>query len=181
MMIMQTETIPHEKVMSSIELFGKEVFPKIREAEKAIALGEIALARAALLQMSVVYENRFPRATGLVPPLESNALDGNETLVFSRRLELTPIAELGLGRKRVRRRARLDLLGREEAPVPLHHARDSIDLRLLERRFEPQAAHRGAVLPRGLDDVEAGGAPRIGVVEHETLLAIRQTVVEREP
>ncbi len=37
MMIMQTETIPHEKVMSSIELFGKEVFPKIREAEKAKA------------------------------------------------------------------------------------------------------------------------------------------------
>ena len=37
MMIMQTETIPHEKVMSSIELFGKEVFPRIREAEKAKA------------------------------------------------------------------------------------------------------------------------------------------------
>ena len=35
MMIMQTETIPHEKVMSSIELFGKEVFPVIRESEKA--------------------------------------------------------------------------------------------------------------------------------------------------
>ena len=28
MMITQTETIPHEKVMSSIEMFGKEVFPK---------------------------------------------------------------------------------------------------------------------------------------------------------
>ena len=35
MMIMQTETIPHEKVMSSIEMFGKQVFPVIREAEKA--------------------------------------------------------------------------------------------------------------------------------------------------
>ena len=34
MMIMQTETIPHEKVMSSIEMFGNQVFPKIREAEK---------------------------------------------------------------------------------------------------------------------------------------------------
>ena len=34
MMIMQTETIPHEKVMSSIETFGKQVFPAIREAEK---------------------------------------------------------------------------------------------------------------------------------------------------
>ena len=32
MMITQTETIPHEKVMSSIELFGKEVFPAIRES-----------------------------------------------------------------------------------------------------------------------------------------------------
>ena len=37
MMIMQTETIPHEKVMSSIELFGKEVFPRIRDAAKAKA------------------------------------------------------------------------------------------------------------------------------------------------
>jgi alkanesulfonate monooxygenase SsuD/methylene tetrahydromethanopterin reductase-like flavin-dependent oxidoreductase (luciferase family) len=30
MLIMQTETIPHEKVMSSIELFGKEVIPRFR-------------------------------------------------------------------------------------------------------------------------------------------------------
>jgi len=37
MMIMQTETIPHEKVMSSIEMFGKYVFPTFREAEKAKA------------------------------------------------------------------------------------------------------------------------------------------------
>ena len=35
MMIMQTETIPHEKVMSSIEMFGKHVLPVFREAEKA--------------------------------------------------------------------------------------------------------------------------------------------------
>ena len=35
MMIMQTETIPHEKVMSSIELFGKEVFPAIRKTKTA--------------------------------------------------------------------------------------------------------------------------------------------------
>ena len=34
MMIMQTETIPHEEVMSSIEMFGKRLFPKIREAGK---------------------------------------------------------------------------------------------------------------------------------------------------
>ena len=27
MLIMQTETIPHEKVMESIELYGKEVIP----------------------------------------------------------------------------------------------------------------------------------------------------------
>ena len=32
MMIMQTETIPHEKVMGSIELFGKQVIPACREA-----------------------------------------------------------------------------------------------------------------------------------------------------
>ena len=37
MMIMQTETIPHEKVMGSIEMFGKYVFPTFRESEKAKA------------------------------------------------------------------------------------------------------------------------------------------------
>ncbi len=31
MMIMQTETVPHEKVMESIELFGKEVIPQFRQ------------------------------------------------------------------------------------------------------------------------------------------------------
>ena len=30
MLIMQTETIPHEKVMASIEKFGKEVIPHFR-------------------------------------------------------------------------------------------------------------------------------------------------------
>jgi hypothetical protein len=34
MMIMQTETIPHEKVMRSIEMFGKYVFPAFRPAAK---------------------------------------------------------------------------------------------------------------------------------------------------
>lgn len=34
MMIMQTETIPHEKVMRSIEMFGKHVFPAFRQAER---------------------------------------------------------------------------------------------------------------------------------------------------
>ena len=37
MMIMQTETIPHEKVMSSIELFGKEVIPRFRQAEAKVS------------------------------------------------------------------------------------------------------------------------------------------------
>ena len=36
-MITQTETIPHEEVMRSIEMFGKEVFPRIREAKKSKA------------------------------------------------------------------------------------------------------------------------------------------------
>ena len=37
MMIMQTETISHDRMMSSIEMFGKHVFPVIREEEKAKA------------------------------------------------------------------------------------------------------------------------------------------------
>jgi hypothetical protein len=40
MMIMQTETIPHDKVMGSIEKFGKEVFPLVREMEKEKAAGK---------------------------------------------------------------------------------------------------------------------------------------------
>ena len=40
MMIMQTETIPHDKVMGSIEKFGKEVFPLVREMEKERAAGK---------------------------------------------------------------------------------------------------------------------------------------------
>lgn len=37
MMIMQTETIPHEKAMRSIELFGKHVIPAFRGAAKSTA------------------------------------------------------------------------------------------------------------------------------------------------
>ena len=36
-MIMQTETVPHEKVMKSIEMFGKHVFPACRRAEQVEA------------------------------------------------------------------------------------------------------------------------------------------------
>jgi hypothetical protein len=32
MLIMQTETIPHDKVMGSIEKFGKEVIPAVKAA-----------------------------------------------------------------------------------------------------------------------------------------------------
>ncbi len=36
MMIMtQTETVPHEKVMKSIELFGKYVIPEFKRSEQA--------------------------------------------------------------------------------------------------------------------------------------------------
>ena len=37
MMIMQTETIPHERVMESIELFGKEVIPAFSKAATSVA------------------------------------------------------------------------------------------------------------------------------------------------
>jgi len=37
MMIMQTETISHEQVMESMELFGKEVIPAFRNAEAPVA------------------------------------------------------------------------------------------------------------------------------------------------
>ncbi len=37
MMIMQTETVPHERVMSSIEMFGKRVIPVFRQEEGARA------------------------------------------------------------------------------------------------------------------------------------------------
>jgi len=37
MMIMQTETISHDKVMESMELFGKEVIPAFHKAETPVA------------------------------------------------------------------------------------------------------------------------------------------------
>ena len=36
-MIMQTETVPHERVMRSIEMFGKDVLPTFRGAAKGAA------------------------------------------------------------------------------------------------------------------------------------------------
>ena len=35
MLIMQTETIPHDRVMESIELYGKEVIPAFADANVA--------------------------------------------------------------------------------------------------------------------------------------------------
>jgi hypothetical protein len=35
-LIMQTETIPHDKVMGSIEKFGKEVIPAFHEARAGV-------------------------------------------------------------------------------------------------------------------------------------------------
>ena len=40
MIMMQTETIPHEKVMRSIELFGKYVIPEFKKTEAAAAAGD---------------------------------------------------------------------------------------------------------------------------------------------
>ena len=38
-MVMQTETVPHQQVMESIELFGKEVIPACRREQAATAAG----------------------------------------------------------------------------------------------------------------------------------------------
>ena len=40
MIMMQTETIPHEKVMRSIELFGEYVIPEFKKTEAAAAAGD---------------------------------------------------------------------------------------------------------------------------------------------
>jgi hypothetical protein len=41
LLIMQTETIPHEKVLKSLELFGKHVIPafKSRSTSAPVAVG----------------------------------------------------------------------------------------------------------------------------------------------
>ena len=41
MVLMQTETIPHEKVMRSIELFGKYVIPVFKAAEESAAASKV--------------------------------------------------------------------------------------------------------------------------------------------
>ena len=40
MLIMQTETIPHEKLMKSIELFGRYVIPELKKSEAAAGAAE---------------------------------------------------------------------------------------------------------------------------------------------
>jgi hypothetical protein len=39
--LMATETIPHEKVMTSLELFGKYVIPELQKTEAASGSGSV--------------------------------------------------------------------------------------------------------------------------------------------
>jgi len=101
--------------------------------------------------------------------LEPEALDGGEALVVARRLELAERAHLLRRREQPRLGAcdHLQLRGRRELAEPPEQAFDEVHLRLGERRVRPEAPHGEAVASSRLDDVVAGRAREICVVEDE--------------
>ena len=114
-------------------------------------------------------------------PRERHALDGCEAFVVGRRLELAKRAHL-LGRReqaRFRSRRLLQLVRERKRPEAIEQALDEVDLRLCERRVEPEAAGRDAVARRRLHDVAARRAGEVGVVEDDLARPRRERLVER--
>ena len=111
----------------------------------------------------------------------SNAtlLDAGEALVRVRRLELAERSHLRRrreqpGSSRPGAEAPRESAGAEALEQPL----DEVDLRLRERRVEPDAT-RGDPMPRrSLDDVAARCPGQVRVVEHDVPHAGRQLLVE---
>ncbi len=66
----------------------------------------------------------------------------------------------------MRSRERRQLVRRRQRAEPLEKSLDEIDLRLRERRVEPDAADARSVAPRGLDDVATRHPGEVRVVEH---------------
>ena len=71
------------------------------------------------------------------------------------------------------------LLGRGQRAEAVEQPLDEVDLRLRERRVEPDAAHRQPVARGRLDHVAARRAREVGVVEHDAPRAGRERLVER--
>ena len=102
-------------------------------------------------------------------PRERHALDGCEAFVVGRRLELAKCAHL-LGRREqasFRSRRLFQLVRERKRPEAIEQALDEVDLRLRERRVEPDTAGRDAVARRRLHDVAAHRAGEVGVVEDD--------------
>ena len=89
------------------------------------------------------------------------------------------ICDVGVSRPGSRRASSRSVRGIRERAAAVEEALDEVDLGLRERRVEPDAARRGAVPARDLDDVVACGSGEVRVVEDDLPRARGQRVVER--
>ena len=126
-------------------------------------------------------EDARPLASFAGGALERHALDDGEALVVRRRLELAEarICRVGASTPGSERAAASSSSGVGERAEPIEEALDEVDLRLGERRVEPDAACGDPVARRGLDDVAARGACEVGVVEHDLARASGECLLER--
>src|SRR5262249_17149762 len=112
--------------------------------------------------------------------VELPPLDGGEALVGRRRLELARGPHLRGRREQalLAAPALAQLLGRGQGAEAVEQAGDEVELRLGERRVEPDAPSREAMAVRRLDHVAARGARQIRVVEHDEAGARGEVVIE---
>ncbi len=135
---------------------------------------------AGLHQRSGCDEDARARSLGRRRSHERHPLDVGESLVGRRWLELAECAHLG-GRREHARLATSpcpQLLRSRDRAEPLEETLDEIDLRLGERRVEPDAPHRGSMSARRLEHVASCGASEIRVVEDDLANARGQLFVE---
>jgi hypothetical protein len=126
-----------------------------------------------------VDDQRAPRS-GSRPPLECAVLDRGEAFVDAGRLVLPAPAEL---RARVER-GRIPLaelherVGAGQVAVAIEQPVHRVDLRVLVRGLEHDAAYGGAVAARGRDHGRAHGPCRVRVVEDDVAFATGERAVE---
>ena len=111
---------------------------------------------------------------------EGHVLDGGESLVARRRLELAKRTHLRGRREDARLAPRQlpQLRGFGKRPETLEQPLDEVDLRLRERRVEPDAVSRSPMPSRRLDHVVPRRASEVRVVEDDPPGTRGQRLVE---
>ena len=126
-------------------------------------------------------EDRSSRARARGVTRERDLLDACEALVERGRLQLSQGAHLG-GRgehSRLLACQLLQLLGRREKRGSVEQSFDEVDLRLRERRVEPDAPSGDAVSTGCLDHSAPRGTCEVGVVEDDAPSPRRERLLER--